>query len=96
MSKYVVDTNILIRFMNGIKSMNDKIQDIMEKADQGEHTIIIPSIVLFEIAYLNEKGRIPITLDYVSILIENSVNYLVSKKGVTMSEFLLSGFLTNQ
>ena len=51
----------------------------MKKADKGENIIIIPSAVLFEIAYLNEKGRIPVTLNDVNNIIENSINYVEEK-----------------
>ena len=89
MSKYVVDTHILLRFMTGVKISNHQIHSIMEKADQGENTIVIPSVVLFEIAYLNEKSRIPITLEYVSDIIENSINYV---EEVVSKEIIKSAF----
>jgi predicted nucleic acid-binding protein len=79
MDKYVADTQALVKFMNGVKVINDKINNIMKKADNGENIIIIPSPVFFEIAYLNEKGRIPITLNDVNNIIENSINYAEEK-----------------
>jgi len=79
MNKYVIDTQALVKFINGVKVINDKINSIMKKADKGENIIIIPSAVLFEIAYLNEKVRIPVTLNDISNIIENSINYLEEK-----------------
>ena len=79
MNKFVTDTQALVKFMNGVKVINDKINSIMKKADKGENIIIIPSAVLFEIAYLNEKGRIPVTLNDVNNIIENSINYVEEK-----------------
>lgn len=89
MNKYVTDTQALVKFINGVKVINDKINSIMKKADKGENIIIIPSAVLFEIAYLNEKGRIPVTLNDISNIIENSINYVEEKlsKEIIKSSF---------
>lgn len=58
MSKYVIDTQALIKLLNGKKVINDTIDSILKRAEEGEHIIIIPSVVLFEIGYLHEKGRL--------------------------------------
>src|SRR3989338_9006127 len=62
MEKYVIDTQALIKFLNGKKVINDKINEILKMADEGKNIIIIPSVVLFEIGYLHEKGKIPISI----------------------------------
>jgi predicted nucleic acid-binding protein len=54
MEKYVIDTQSLIKFLNGQRVINDKINEILRKADEGKNIIIIPSVVLFEIGYLYE------------------------------------------
>jgi predicted nucleic acid-binding protein len=79
MNKYVIDTQALVKFMNGVKVINNSIDSILKKADIGENIIIIPSTVIFEIAYLNEKGRIPIALTDVINIIDNSINYVEEK-----------------
>jgi PIN domain nuclease of toxin-antitoxin system len=79
MNKYVIDTQALVKFMNGVKVINSSIDTVLKKADKGENIIIISSTVLFEIAYLNEKGRIPVTLENVSKIIDNSINYVEEK-----------------
>ena len=76
MNRYVIDTQAIIKFLNGEKVINDHINLILNEADEGKNIIIIPSVVLFEIAYLNEKGRINISLDSISDIINTSSNYI--------------------
>ena len=76
MNRYVIDTQAIIKFLNGEKVINDQINLILNEADEGKNIIIIPSVVLFEIAYLNEKGRINISLDSISDIINTSSNYI--------------------
>lgn len=75
MDKYVIDTQSLVKFLYGQKAINNRVQSILEKADNGEALIIIPSVVIFEIGYLNEKGRIHISLDRLGQMLETSLNY---------------------
>ncbi|MEK6589654.1 MAG: PIN domain-containing protein [Nitrospinota bacterium] len=75
MEKYVIDTQALIKFLNGQKVINDKINEILRMADEGKNIIIIPSVVLFEIGYLHEKGKIPISLKDIEDIVNNSINY---------------------
>jgi len=74
MNNFVTDTQALIKFMRGQKVINDKCHKAFLKADQGENTIIIPSIVLAEIMYLFEKKRIDVNLIQVEELMK-SPNY---------------------
>ena len=48
MSRYVTDTQALIKFLNGKKVINDIVDSIFRKTDEGENIIVIPSVVLFE------------------------------------------------
>jgi len=75
MASYVTDTMALIKFLNGQKVINEKIDDIFKKADEGKNIIIIPSVVIFEIGYLFEKNRIPISIQFIKD-ITNSNNYI--------------------
>jgi predicted nucleic acid-binding protein len=79
MKKYVTDTQALIKFLNGKKVINDIKDSIFKKADEGENIIIIPSVVLFEIGYLYEKQRIPISVKDIKTVLEDSVNYFRRK-----------------
>jgi len=40
------------------------------------NVIVVPAVVAFEIAYLNEKGRIPIGVDRLRALIDGASNYV--------------------
>jgi predicted nucleic acid-binding protein len=74
MDSYVTDTQALIKFMLGQKVINEKCHQAFLSADQGETTIIIPSVVLMEILYLFEKNRIRIDLIQTEDLLK-SKNY---------------------
>jgi len=76
MNKYVTDTQAIIKYLNGQKVINDQIHSIFKNTDNGKDIIIIPSIVLFEIAYLHEKSRIPISINDMENIINNSINYI--------------------
>jgi predicted nucleic acid-binding protein len=54
MKKYVIDTQALIMFMNGVKVISTAVDQMLKKADAGENIIMLPSAVIFEIAYLYE------------------------------------------
>lgn len=76
MKKYVIDTQALIKFLNGVKVINHAIDLILKRADAGENIIVIPSVVIFEIAYLCEKKRIPVSITDIEGIISNSLNYI--------------------
>jgi len=84
MNKYVIDTQALIKFLNGIKVINENIDLILKKTDEGENIIIIPSVVMFEIGYLHEKKKIPISLVEVEKIINNSINYVEEKLSINI------------
>ena len=79
MNQYVIDTQALIKFLNGKKVISDKIDSILKKADEGENIVMIPSVVIFEIGYLHERGRIPISLDDIQNILDKSINYTEEK-----------------
>ena len=76
MASYVVDTQAIVKFLAGKKVINDRIHQIMEMADEGENIIIIPSVVIFEIGYLHEKGRIPVSLKDLEKILDMALNYV--------------------
>lgn len=84
MEKYVIDTQALIKFLNGQKVINDKINEILRMTDEGKNIIIIPSVVLFEIGYLYEKGKIPISLKDIEDIVNNSINYVEEKLSISI------------
>ncbi|MFW9881557.1 MAG: type II toxin-antitoxin system VapC family toxin [Candidatus Thorarchaeota archaeon] len=58
MSQYVTDTHALCWHLTEDSKLSSKAKKIFQKADSGIHQILIPSIVLIEMVYLAEKGRI--------------------------------------
>lgn len=75
MSDYAVDTQALIRFMEGKRVTPSAVREILEATDRGEHRIIIPAIVLMEIMYLFEKRRITKSILDIETLLSTSINY---------------------
>lgn len=86
MNRYVTDTQALIKFLNGKKVINDIADSIFRKADEGENIIVIPSVVLFEIGYLHEKGRIPVSVKDIKNILEDSVNYREERLSIDIIE----------
>lgn len=76
MKKYVIDTQALIKFMNGVKVISTVVDEILRKTDAGENIIVVPSVVIFEIAYLYEKKRIPVSVSDIEGIISGSLNYI--------------------
>lgn len=76
MNKYVIDTQALIKFLNGVKVINNAIDLILKKADAGENIIIIPAVVIFEIAYLHERARVPVSITDIENIVCSSLNYI--------------------
>jgi predicted nucleic acid-binding protein len=76
LNKYVIDTQALVKFLNGVKVINDEIDTILKKTDEGQNIIVVPSVVIFEIAYLHEKKRIPISVEDIENILADSVNYV--------------------
>jgi len=58
MSRYVTDTHALYWHIMGDTKLSIKAQIIFQGADEGNHQILIPGIILVEMVYLVEKARI--------------------------------------
>ena len=84
MNKYVIDTQAIIKFLNGQKVINDNIDQVLKMTDEGKNIIIIPSVVIFEIGYLHEKKKIPISIVDVEKIINSSVNYVEEKLSINI------------
>lgn len=84
MNKYVIDTQAIIRFLNGQKVINDNIDQILKMTDEGKNIIIIPSVAIFEIGYLYEKKKIPISISDVEKILNSSVNYVEEKLSINI------------
>jgi predicted nucleic acid-binding protein len=86
MNKYVTDTQALVKFLNGQKVINDTADSVFRKADEGENIVIIPSVVLFEIGYLHEKQRIPVSVKDIKAVLEDSLNYREERLSIDIIE----------
>lgn len=76
MNKYVIDTQALIKFLNGVTVINNDIDAILKKTDEGDNVIVVPAVVIFEVGYLHERNRIPISVKDIESIISDSVNYV--------------------
>lgn len=74
MSKYVSDTMALILHLENRK-MPDRAKDIFNSAEKGGAEIFIPGMVIAEIGYLSEKGRIETTVDDIKQTIYANQNF---------------------
>ena len=74
MSKFVSDTMALVLHLEKRK-MPSKAKAIFEATEKGEHEIYIPTMVLAEIGYLSEKGRIETNIHAVEKQIEHYENF---------------------
>jgi predicted nucleic acid-binding protein len=84
MDKYVIDTQALIKFLHGKKVINDRIHSILQSADKGKCIIVIPSVVIFEIGYLYERKKTPISLYNIQDILDNSINYIEEKLSISI------------
>ena len=79
MKKYAIDTQALVKFMHGRKVINNKVDSILRRVDEGKDIVIIPAAVIFEIGYWHERERIPISLEDIQNIVNNSINYVEEK-----------------
>ena len=56
MTKFVVDANAFLRlFLNDTPEQADKVENLFKSAKENRVTLIIPQIIIFEIAFALEK-----------------------------------------
>ena len=58
MSRYVTDTHALYWHLASAPRLSRSAQRLFRQADAGLHQILVPGIVLIEMVYLVEKGRL--------------------------------------
>ena len=74
---YVTDTHPLFQFLTNNKRLSSNARILFEKAETGESSIIVPSIVLAELMYLFEKQNSRDKFKEVLKRIEIALNYEV-------------------
>jgi PIN domain nuclease of toxin-antitoxin system len=79
MARYVTDTHALIWHLQASGKLSRRAQTLFREADVGRATIFIPSIVLVELVYLSEKGRIEAALldRILGLLVPGVENFVV-------------------
>ncbi len=55
---YVTDTHSLLWFLTGDERLGSKARKIFRSCDNGETTVVIPSIVLLECLYVCERKKV--------------------------------------
>ena len=65
MDIYVVDAHGLIWFITESSKLSQRAAQILEKAENVEVEVLIPTIVLAEITYIAQKKRVEVTIDEV-------------------------------
>ena len=79
MNRWVTDTHALIYHLYNAKKLSNKVRDIFSRTDAGEYKIIVPAIVLVEIIFLAEKGRIAQdAADHIIKLLQGADNYRIA------------------
>jgi len=76
MEQFVLDTMALILYLEGRK-LPIKVKSIFEKADRDEVHIHIPAMVLAELGYLSERGKIELSLEKVEAFLSDKKAYAV-------------------
>ena len=74
---FLVDTHTFVWFLTEDKKLSKKVSEILQMAEKGEETIIIPTIVLAEIMYICEKKKIGLYFKDIIEKLKDSVNYIV-------------------
>ncbi|MCP4421957.1 MAG: type II toxin-antitoxin system VapC family toxin, partial [Chloroflexi bacterium] len=80
MNRWVTDTHALVWHLYSAKRLSDKVKSIFSEADAGKCQIVIPAIVLVEIIYLSEKGRIDVNAvrRVLELLRSEADNYIIA------------------
>jgi len=60
---YVPDTHALVWYLTADKQLGKQAKAALASVDAGRHQAVIPVIVLAEIMYLEEHGRIQVKLN---------------------------------
>ena len=63
MSDYVTDTHSLIWWLGDSPRLSEKANAVFDAVDQGTAYLIVPAIVLAELIYIVEHGRVKLDLD---------------------------------
>lgn len=77
MDTYVVDTHSLIWFIAEDSRLSKKSNEILEKAEKGEVDVLVPTLVLAEIAYIASRKRVRVTLNKILECIQKGDGFVI-------------------
>ncbi len=79
---YVVDTHSLIWYLLDSSKLSSNADQVFQEIENGKAELIIPAIVIAEIIFLVQKGKIEADLDDLLMKIDESENFQVSTLGL--------------
>lgn len=79
---YVADTHSLIWYLLDSSKLSSNANQVFQEIEDGKAKLIIPPIVIAEIIFLVQKGKIQADLDDLLIKIKESENYQISTLGL--------------
>ncbi len=77
METYVVDTHSLIWYIAEDGRLSEHAERLLDKAQDAEVQVLVPTVVLAEVAYIAWKKKVKITLDTVLERIERGDGFVV-------------------
>jgi PIN domain nuclease of toxin-antitoxin system len=92
MSEYVTDTHVLHWHLTSNPRLSPAAQQLLTEADAGLHRIFVPSIILVEMIYLAEKGKLDASLFRKLLAMVNTVegSYAIAALDAGTAESMLS------
>lgn len=78
MKQYVVDTHALLWYLSADKRIGSNAKDIIQRCENGEVFIVVPSIVLVESIEIINKKRIVYSIDNLLKYFEENPQFSIS------------------
>ena len=96
MKTYIVDTNIILRFLLAdIPDQYKQVKQMFLKAKKEEITLIVPQIVIFEINFVKVKHNSTYSTQYLHIesknIFEKALYYYKNSNGLSLVDCFLLG-----
>ncbi len=79
---YVTDTHSLIWYLLDSPNLGTDANQVFREIEEGKSYLIIPAIVIAEIIFLVQKGKIKADLDALLLKIQESNNFQISNLGL--------------
>jgi len=82
MELYVTDTHSLIWYLTDSPKLGPYVNKCFEKVERGKARLLIPAIVIAEIIFILESGKVKADLEQILKRIEESDNFEICPLGV--------------